>query len=268
MIGYLYLGGEPACYRNAADVNGDCEGPDIGDLTRIITYLYISSEPLACGCVSSGAPRQTVTRSDIVLSAEVSDGHTDIILESSDELRGVEVSLSGSVSAVPQNLLKDRMNLITGTGGDGLKIAVVDLDGDEAIPAGRTKLFQLDGEFGVTSGEVSDMNHTVYAASLGASSDDEQLPTSFALEQNYPNPFNPTTSIRFALPTAARIKLEVFNVLGQLVVTLVDDRLEAGYHQIEWDGHGSDGTAVSSGVYLYRLESTGFTATRKMLLLK
>jgi hypothetical protein len=89
------------------------------------------------------------------------------------------------------------------------------------------------------------------------------LPTEFALSQNYPNPFNPSTVIEFALPRDSRVKLEVFNILGQQVMTLVDEMRPAGYHSVLVDGK-----ALSSGMYLYRL-STGTQAfMRKFLLLK
>ncbi|MGH7451285.1 MAG: SBBP repeat-containing protein, partial [bacterium] len=89
------------------------------------------------------------------------------------------------------------------------------------------------------------------------------LPTSYNLEQNFPNPFNPLTTIRFATPTAGKVKLTVFNVRGELVRTLVDGEVAAGYHNITFDA--SD---LASGVYFYRLEARAFTATQKMIVTK
>ena len=80
---------------------------------------------------------------------------------------------------------------------------------------------------------------------------------------NFPNPFNPTTEISFSLPWASHVKLEIFNVMGQKVATLVDGRREAGEHVVQWDG-----SAVASGVYLYRLQTGDFVDTKKMILLK
>ncbi len=93
--------------------------------------------------------------------------------------------------------------------------------------------------------------------------DTEQLPTEFSLSQNYPNPFNPSTEISFALPSASDVKLEVFNIMGQRVATLLDQHLEAGNHNVIWDG-----SQVASGIYFYRLDAGEFTKTRKMVLLK
>ncbi len=88
-------------------------------------------------------------------------------------------------------------------------------------------------------------------------------PVTFQLLQNYPNPFNPSTVLEFVLPRSEHISLKIFNVLGQLVATLVDDQLSAGRHAVRWDA-----SAVSSGVYFYRLQSTDFTQTRKLVLMK
>jgi hypothetical protein len=96
-----------------------------------------------------------------------------------------------------------------------------------------------------------------------ASEEPIELPAAWSLEQNYPNPFNPVTEIRFALPRAEYVTLKVYNLLGQEVATLVDDLMSAGLHRATFDG-----ASLASGVYLYRLESASFSATRKMLLMK
>ena len=94
------------------------------------------------------------------------------------------------------------------------------------------------------------------------------LPTSFTLGQNYPNPFNPSTIIPYQVPTAAHVRLEVFNVLGQRVATLVDEDQSAGVHTAVWDATDASGRAVGAGVYFYRLSSAGQPAlTRRMVLL-
>jgi hypothetical protein len=98
--------------------------------------------------------------------------------------------------------------------------------------------------------------------------DQNSLPGSFALGQNYPNPFNPSTVIAFELPTPGHINLSIYNVLGQRVRTLIDSRYPPGTHETTWDGRDDSGQPVSSGVYLYRLEATGLTATKKMVLMK
>lgn len=90
-----------------------------------------------------------------------------------------------------------------------------------------------------------------------------ESPKAFSLSQNYPNPFNPITEIRYALPRPCQVKLEMYNLLGQRVATLVDGYQPAGYRTVKWDG--SD---LASGVYLYRIEAGDFSEVRRMILLK
>jgi len=94
------------------------------------------------------------------------------------------------------------------------------------------------------------------------------VPREYVLDQNYPNPFNPSTIIRFGLPEPGLVRLTLFNILGQRVVTLVDERQEAGYHQIVWDGRDQGGGLCAAGVYFYQLRAGDFVTTKKMVLLK
>ncbi|MCH7879486.1 MAG: T9SS type A sorting domain-containing protein [candidate division Zixibacteria bacterium] len=94
------------------------------------------------------------------------------------------------------------------------------------------------------------------------------LPEHFALQQNYPNPFNPTTQISFTLPRSERVTLMVYNIAGQKVRLLIDEKLSSGLHTIEWNGRDDRGSSVSSGIYLYRLSGAKLSAARKMTLLK
>ena len=96
----------------------------------------------------------------------------------------------------------------------------------------------------------------------------EPVPKAFVLEQNYPNPFNPTTTIEFSIPTNSKVTLSVYNVLGQKVRTLVNDRLPAKHYRVLWDGTDDRGNLVPSGVYFYTIRTDGFSATKKMILMK
>ncbi|HNX01608.1 MAG TPA: T9SS type A sorting domain-containing protein, partial [Candidatus Cloacimonadota bacterium] len=89
-----------------------------------------------------------------------------------------------------------------------------------------------------------------------------------ALYDNYPNPFNPETTIQFSLQHAGKAKLEIFNIKGQMVRTLVDDALDAGIHKIIWNGKNQDKRTVGSGVYFYRLTTCNQSMTKKMILMK
>lgn len=98
--------------------------------------------------------------------------------------------------------------------------------------------------------------------------DIDGLPYTFALYRNYPNPFNPATTIRFQLPKLSLVRMEVYNILGQKVKTLVDERKTPGRYTVQWDGTNDAGQRVASGVYLYRLKAGSFVQTRKMVLLR
>ncbi|MCP4684310.1 MAG: T9SS type A sorting domain-containing protein [bacterium] len=97
---------------------------------------------------------------------------------------------------------------------------------------------------------------------------DSNLPIEYALSQNYPNPFNPSTVIEFQLPSKAVVDIEVFNVLGQKVRSLVSRPLPAGQHSVVWEGRLTGGNAAPTGVYFYRLRTAETSLTRKMLLIK
>lgn len=102
-----------------------------------------------------------------------------------------------------------------------------------------------------------------YLASSGVGGDNGIIPDGYSLGQNYPNPFNPVTTISFSLPNASVARLDIYNIRGQRVATLVNELLDAGDHVITWDASN-----LASGVYLYRLEAGVFSEVRKMTLLK
>jgi flagellar hook assembly protein FlgD len=88
------------------------------------------------------------------------------------------------------------------------------------------------------------------------------------LAQNSPNPFNPTTMIGYTVPARATVTLQIYDVAGRLVRTLVNESREAGRYSTVWDGRGNNGSQVGSGVYFYRLQAGNATLTRKMVMLK
>lgn len=103
-----------------------------------------------------------------------------------------------------------------------------------------------------------------------AQSPNSEIPREFFLEQNYPNPFNPTTMLRYALPIDSKVTMKIYSVLGQVVATLVNGVVSAGYQSAQWNA-----STVSSGIYFYHIEATSlsdptktFTQVKKMLLLK
>ena len=102
----------------------------------------------------------------------------------------------------------------------------------------------------------------------GGTDDAQPMASAIILHPNYPNPFNPSTEIHFTLSTVSDVRLNVYDILGRRVATLIDENLEGGEHIIQWDGKGSDGQSLASGIYFYRLTAGEFVETKKMMLVK
>jgi hypothetical protein len=94
------------------------------------------------------------------------------------------------------------------------------------------------------------------------------LPNEFALSQNYPNPFNPTTQIQFSLPEQSDVRLDVYDIAGRRVATLLNEYLSTGTYTVTWDARNETGHAVSSGVYIYRIQAGSFVQTKRMVFIK
>jgi hypothetical protein len=94
------------------------------------------------------------------------------------------------------------------------------------------------------------------------------MPAKYALSQNYPNPFNPTTRFNVSLPEAAHLKVEVFNIVGQKIATVLSEERQAGNYSITWNGTTQSGAPATSGVYLVRMQAGKFSAVRKVVLMK
>lgn len=143
-------------------------------------------------------------------------------------------------------------------------LAVKDISGNTASVAFKATVPKSQ------NGQPAGDDGPVYSVNAGASPKPTFIPPApFALTQNNPNPFNPATQIAYEVPAQAHITLTVFNLLGQEVVTLVNETQAAGRYTVSWNGRNTQGLGVASGVYLYRItSSTGYSETRRMTLLK
>jgi PKD repeat protein len=147
--------------------------------------------------------------------------------------------------------------------------ATTDASGAAILQSNKTRTPPADWCFTVTdvsaTGYVYDpsMNVVTTGCQSGAAAKTAVLPEGYRLDQNFPNPFNPSTEIAFAIPEPMHVKLSVYNVVGQHVMTLVDGELPAGDHQVSFDG-----SSVGSGIYLYRLEAGDVVSTKKMIMIK
>ncbi len=127
--------------------------------------------------------------------------------------------------------------------------------------------FASDGYVTYEGWYIDDINLTFDAGGTSGIEDGE-VPAVFALRQNVPNPFNPVTAIEYQLPQAGHVRLDVYNVAGKLVTTLVDETQQPGLKSVTWDGTDAKGNKVASGVYLYRIEAGSDVAKKMMVLLK
>ena len=98
--------------------------------------------------------------------------------------------------------------------------------------------------------------------------DSSEIPSGFELAQNYPNPFNPETVIKYQTTQSSSVELAIYNLLGQKVRVLINEIKPAGSYEARWDGTNDFGEVVSSGVYVYRLQSGEFASTKKMVFLR
>ena len=169
--------------------------------------------------------------------------------------------------------------------GDGkMKILMRFLKRSQQLPVGNIDMLVIPmyAQRYVNTGDETQLKinsallSTWNAASVAVDgiSDGPLLPETFELFQNYPNPFNPATTIEFTIGLSSDgsgaqvVGLDIFNILGQRVINLVDETLPSGHYSIEWNSRNFSGHRVSTGVYFYRLRVGSASETKKMLLIK
>ncbi len=135
---------------------------------------------------------------------------------------------------------------------------------DVTVTAGRQYFYRVRGFNSNINSSYSNEASVIITDVNG----EEAIPTSFALYQNYPNPFNPSTTIKFAVPTPTQVVIDVYDLNGQKIATIMNEGKAAGYHTVSWNGKNNRGADVTSGIYFYSIRAGSFTEVRKMLLLK
>lgn len=157
-------------------------------------------------------------------------------------------------------ILSDNADVVSNQVENSTKISLYDVYGFDADTIGYL-VFE-------NSSNQNQKIHIQYKVNEFSSSNEriiieKSLPTQFSLSQNYPNPFNPSTNINFELPNQGEVKLQIFNVVGQLISTLVDQKMDAGSYSFKWDASN-----FSSGTYFYRITYNNQTVSKKMILMK
>jgi hypothetical protein len=134
---------------------------------------------------------------------------------------------------------------------------------DTNVPAG-TYIYQVTAVY--DGGYESDFSNEAEITVVDVTNN--LIPLITELQGNHPNPFNPITSINFALSDPEFVNLEIYNIKGEKVKTLVDEKMEAQFHSVTWNGSDDSGKPVSSGVYFYKMKAGKFIQTKKMILMK
>ncbi|MGE5681481.1 MAG: ammonia-forming cytochrome c nitrite reductase subunit c552 [Bacillota bacterium] len=200
-----------------------------------------------------------------------------------DDIKGLDYDGNGKVEGVKTEVANLMAKLKSVLPNDPATGDVVNMKKDSLAVKGKPRVIQAIYNYYFVKNDASGgMHNTKYAVALlqnaltgvtGVQFKNEQMPKAYNLSQNYPNPFNPTTMIEFSVPSAARVKLNVYNAVGQLVATLAEGDYNTGNYKVNWNGRDMNGSVVASGVYLYRLEVAGhngndFSLTKKMIFAK
>jgi hypothetical protein len=218
--------------------------------------------------VSLGQPLAAVgeTRIPVVLGGSVED------------VRAMSIQVQGQfgkfLGAESGSLFRSYSTPVAVMGrSEGSKVyvdmAVMGLENPGASAAGEVVVLRFEGSTKVmlTKVDARDSRNDLITSKLVKGAGDG-TPTAYRLEQNYPNPFNPTTTIRYEVPETGPVTIDVFDVLGRQVATLVDQVKEAGYYNVQWNARDYQDRPVASGMYIYRLQAGQFRSLLKMLLLK
>ena len=205
----------------------------------------------------------------LVLSGRAMTNTADLGLYNAGVINGI------SSEFAQQGLMEDFVQW--GSGGHGRESVA---DGKGIWTAGtfvtgvaQGSSIEYDGDGNAASDWAEATTPTLGAENSNFTSveDPAGIPENFSLEQNFPNPFNPSTVINYTLPQSANLintRLEIFNLLGQKVRTLVDTRQASGTHAVQWNGTNDSGKLLASGLYVYRLQAAEFVDMKKMLFMK
>jgi len=177
--------------------------------------------------------------------------------------------------------------IVTNADGDTMAVLLTDTTGAAKVAIGEWAILsdtpfgtveeqnpftfdtKIEDDFGqVTVAVTSDTAVTIDIIVDAIDGELGNLPKTYVLQQNFPNPFNPVTTIKYQLPKASDVMLKIYNILGQSVISLINERQEAGYKSIIWNGMNESGAKVSTGIYFYVMEAGNFRSIKKMMLLK
>lgn len=248
----------------ATDVNMDGVTLTIADLVYLIRIITGDETPF---------PKLVPQESQASVSWRIGESELLVDWTSRADAGGVLLAFDHHGAEFGEPILGEDasgMKTISHNNGAQLRVLIYGMERDAKIAAGdgtilRVPIITSDPGLVLGEAEAADYWGNMMTVSIARPA---YVPRSFALFQNIPNPFNATTRIDFNLPDASDVTLIVYDVLGRRVATLVDGHFESGRHHIEWDARDDSGHELASGVYFYRIVTTGRQANRKMVLLK
>ena len=222
--------------------------------------IYHDSSVLTYSGVSKGEKLDNVTDEEgnprtMTLLGNYLDDHTKVLAYSTSRARTSGDGTEGDLVHVTYELAD----------GESLPSQVTFYLGLANLPG-----TSMDPELlNVVCGYPSEDSPVVVSTAAMATDESGTIPDEFALHQNYPNPFNPSTQISFDIPQGGEfVMLNVYNILGQNVSTLVNSVMSPGKYTMEWNATDEIGNPVASGIYFYELRSNSFTSRKKMLLIR
>jgi hypothetical protein len=252
--GYFPTIGDSIPFLSATAVSGDFDSLDL-QIGGIVFDTVSSADLISLVCTQADNLDPTIAL-DATQDFDAGDSVQIDLIGSSDDPEYPDSMLTFGYTADNDSLL------VTIDTANGIITLKSDID-----YSGTVELIVTVSDPGGASG--SDTVTVTISPFVSVDENGEAtLPTRFALAQNYPNPFNPVTTMEYSVPFRSHVTIEVFDILGRNIVTLVDEIKSAGEYQATWDGNDANNQKVSTGIYLYRLQAGDFIETKKMLLLK
>jgi hypothetical protein len=258
LYGTSAFGNHVAASLAASDINADGSAAKISDLVYLARVVKGDALPYPRGTHLDSAyttPIHIAVHDGVISHQQGSAGAFFLVVE----------------GTVVPSLLQPNLTLGYSQQNDTTRIVVCPSLSSDTSEIFAGPFLQLSPAARVLSGEASTVGgeqlNLVVDEPTGTDENAAPVPREFALLQNYPNPFNAGTLIQFDLPRASDVRLEIINILGQTVWE-TSNHYSAGTQRINWNGTRTDGSAVSSGVYYYRLTAGSFVRTRKMVILK
>jgi hypothetical protein len=244
--------------REASDVNADGIPETVADLVYLINIVAGVIPP-------PGKLEPSDGNFILVISAE--NGRSVFSANSNVDLGAVLIRIAHGADVSVEPNSNGQFTLTYHDDGNVLSVLAYLPDGGK-VAGGDIPLFELstgNGDIAISEVQASDDIGHLLESSFKF---EAPLPENYVLQQNYPNPFNATTRISFGLPQASDVHLDIYNITGQKVCTLLDGAFDAGWYNVDWYGVDRNGNALSSGVYFYRLQTADDIISMKMTMLK